>query len=209
MSDHIASSGNSRSTYWKALDSNKGGVCEQLPICPFQIKPIWYLLSLIGRSRPSLLDHKLIPCFYSSRQLAFPTWFHRLNTIYPNVLSNAALYRKVGYALSIFSRFRLPSKEGICQENQLRPMTPKYDSSQHGRYVGRLNDALYKQNCKNVVSQDLMEVARAAFWNNLLKKRRRVVILLQKLVWQIFVPARAALGQIPNFQQQHYLNAKS
>ena len=29
-------------------------------------------------------------------------------------------------------------------------MTPKYDSSQHGRYVGRLNDALYKQNCKNV-----------------------------------------------------------
>lgn len=52
--------------------------------------------------------------------------------------------------MSIFSRFRLPSKEGICQENQLRPMTPKYDSSQHGRYVGRLNDALYKQNCKNV-----------------------------------------------------------
>lgn len=29
-------------------------------------------------------------------------------------------------------------------------MTPKYESSQHGRYVGRLNDALYKQNCKNV-----------------------------------------------------------
>lgn len=52
--------------------------------------------------------------------------------------------------MSSFSRFRLPSKEGICQENQLRPMTPKYDSSQHGRYVGRLNDALYKQNCKNV-----------------------------------------------------------
>lgn len=52
--------------------------------------------------------------------------------------------------MSIFSRFRLASTEGICQENQLRPMTPKYDSSQHGRYVGRLNDALYKQNCKNV-----------------------------------------------------------
>lgn len=52
--------------------------------------------------------------------------------------------------MSIFSKFRLASKEGICQENQLRPMTPKYDSSQHGRYVGRLNDALYKQNCKNV-----------------------------------------------------------
>lgn len=52
--------------------------------------------------------------------------------------------------MSIISRFRLASKEGICQENQLRPMTPKYDSSQHGRYVGRLNDALYKQNCKNV-----------------------------------------------------------
>lgn len=52
--------------------------------------------------------------------------------------------------MSIFSRFRLASKEGICQENQLRPMTPKYESSQHGRYVGRLNDALYKQNCKNV-----------------------------------------------------------
>lgn len=52
--------------------------------------------------------------------------------------------------MSIFSRFRLASKEGICQENQLRPMTPKYDSSQHSRYVGRLNDALYKQNCKNV-----------------------------------------------------------
>lgn len=144
------SSRNSRSTYWKALNSNKGGVCEQVPICPFQIKPIWYLLSLIGWSRPSSLDHKLIPCFYSSRQLALPTWFHRLNIIYPDVLSNAALYRKVGCALSSFSRFRLPSKEGICQENQLRPMTPKYDSSQHGRYVGWLNDALYKQNCKNV-----------------------------------------------------------
>lgn len=52
--------------------------------------------------------------------------------------------------MSILSRFRLASKEVICQENQLRPMTPKYDSSQHGRYVGRLNDALYKQNCKNV-----------------------------------------------------------
>lgn len=52
--------------------------------------------------------------------------------------------------MSIFSRFRLASKVGICQENQLRPMTPKYESSQHGRYVGRLNDALYKQNCKNV-----------------------------------------------------------
>lgn len=52
--------------------------------------------------------------------------------------------------MSIFSRFRLASKEGICQENLLRPMTPKYDSSQHSRYVGRLNDALYKQNCKNV-----------------------------------------------------------
>lgn len=52
--------------------------------------------------------------------------------------------------MSIFNRFRLASKEDICQENQLRPMTPKYDSSQHGRYVGRLNDALYKQNCKNV-----------------------------------------------------------
>lgn len=52
--------------------------------------------------------------------------------------------------MSIFSRFRLASKEGICQENQLRPMAPKYESSQHGRYVGRLNDALYKQNCKNV-----------------------------------------------------------
>lgn len=52
--------------------------------------------------------------------------------------------------MSIFSRFRLASKEGICQENQLRPMTPKYVSSQHSRYVGRLTDALYKQNCKNV-----------------------------------------------------------
>lgn len=29
-------------------------------------------------------------------------------------------------------------------------MTPKYVSSQHSRYVGRLTDALYKQNCKNV-----------------------------------------------------------
>ena len=52
--------------------------------------------------------------------------------------------------MSIFNRFRLASKECICRENQLRPMTPRYDSSQHGRYVGRLNDALYKQNCKNV-----------------------------------------------------------
>lgn len=61
------------STQLKALNSNKGGVYEQLPFCPFPIKPICYLLSLIGRSRPSLLDHKLIPYFYSSRQLALPT----------------------------------------------------------------------------------------------------------------------------------------
>lgn len=60
------------------------------------------------------------------------------------------LNRKVGYALSILSRFRLTSNDGICQEDQLEPMTPKYESSQHERYVGRLTDALYKQNCKNV-----------------------------------------------------------
>lgn len=62
----------------------------------------------------------------------------------------ASILRKVGCVLSILSRFRLITKDSICQDNQLRPMTPKYDSNQHGRYVGLLNDALYKQNCKNV-----------------------------------------------------------
>lgn len=33
---------------------------------------------------------------------------------------------------------------------QLKPMTPKYDESQHGRYVKRLWNALYEQNCKSV-----------------------------------------------------------
>lgn len=33
---------------------------------------------------------------------------------------------------------------------QLNPMTPKYDVSQHGRYVKRLWNALYEQNCKSV-----------------------------------------------------------
>lgn len=29
-------------------------------------------------------------------------------------------------------------------------MTPKYDESQHRRYVDRLRNALYEQNCKSV-----------------------------------------------------------
>lgn len=33
---------------------------------------------------------------------------------------------------------------------QLKPMTPKYNENQHRRYVNRLRNALYEQNCKSV-----------------------------------------------------------
>ena len=88
-------------------------------------------------------------------------------------------------------------------------MTPKYDSSQHGRYVGRLNDALYKQNCKNVALSGSYGSGKSSILEQFAKEAKAGGHYIAKVSLANFVPPRAALGQIPNFQQQHYLNAKS
>lgn len=49
--------------------------------------------------------------------------------------------------MSISDKSQLSSDDNACK---LKPMTPKYDESQHRRYVDRLRNALYEQNCKNV-----------------------------------------------------------
>ena len=49
--------------------------------------------------------------------------------------------------MSISDKTQFSSNDNACQ---LKPMTPKFDESQHRRYVSRLKNALYKQNCKSV-----------------------------------------------------------
>ena len=49
--------------------------------------------------------------------------------------------------MSISDKSQLSSDDNACK---LKPMTPKYDESQHRRYVDRLRNALYEQNCKSV-----------------------------------------------------------
>lgn len=49
--------------------------------------------------------------------------------------------------MSISDKSQLSSDDNACE---LKPMTPKYDESQHRRYVDRLRNALYEQNCKSV-----------------------------------------------------------
>lgn len=49
--------------------------------------------------------------------------------------------------MSISDKSKLSSDDKACQ---LKPMTPKYNESQHRRYVNRLRNALYEQNCKSV-----------------------------------------------------------
>ena len=49
--------------------------------------------------------------------------------------------------MSISDKSQLSSDDNACQ---LKPMTPKYNESQHRRYVNRLRNALYEQNCKSV-----------------------------------------------------------
>lgn len=49
--------------------------------------------------------------------------------------------------MSISEKNQFSSDDNACQ---LKPMTPKYDESQHRRYVDRLRNALYEQNCKSV-----------------------------------------------------------
>lgn len=48
---------------------------------------------------------------------------------------------------------RISDKSQLSSDDnayQLKSMTPKYDESQHRRYVNRLGNALYEQNCKSV-----------------------------------------------------------
>lgn len=49
--------------------------------------------------------------------------------------------------MSTSDKSQVSSDVDACQ---LKPMTPKYDESQHRRYVKRLRNALYEQNCKSV-----------------------------------------------------------
>lgn len=49
--------------------------------------------------------------------------------------------------MSISDKSQLSSDDNACL---LKPMTPKYNESQHRRYVNRLRNALYEQNCKSV-----------------------------------------------------------
>lgn len=49
--------------------------------------------------------------------------------------------------MSISDKSQLSSDDNACV---LKPMTPKYDESQHRRYVDRIRNALYAQNCKSV-----------------------------------------------------------
>lgn len=49
--------------------------------------------------------------------------------------------------MSISDKSQLSSDDNACK---LKPMTPKYDKSQHRRYVDCLRNALYEQNCKSV-----------------------------------------------------------
>lgn len=52
--------------------------------------------------------------------------------------------------MSISDKSQLSSDDNAVQPLQLRPMSPKYDENQHKRYVKRLMNALYDQNCKSV-----------------------------------------------------------
>lgn len=99
--------------------------------------------------------------------------------------------------MSIFSRFRLASKEGICQENQLRPMTPKYESSQHGRYVGRLNDALYKQNCKNVALSGSYGSGKSSILEQFAKEAKAEGHYIAKVSLAIFCTSPSSDGSDP------------
>lgn len=49
--------------------------------------------------------------------------------------------------MSISEKSQLSSDDNAYQ---LKSMTPKYDENQHRRYVNRLRNALYEQNCKSV-----------------------------------------------------------
>ena len=49
--------------------------------------------------------------------------------------------------MSISDKSQLSFDDNACE---LKPMTPNYDESQHRRYVDRLRNALYEQNCKSV-----------------------------------------------------------
>ena len=52
--------------------------------------------------------------------------------------------------MTISDKVNLSHDDDGRQAKQLTPMTPKYDEAQHRRYVTRLKNALYEQNCKSV-----------------------------------------------------------
>lgn len=52
--------------------------------------------------------------------------------------------------MTISDKVYLSPDDDERQARQLTPMTPKYVEAQHRRYVTRLRDALYEQNCKSV-----------------------------------------------------------
>lgn len=52
--------------------------------------------------------------------------------------------------MTISDKINLSHDDDGRQARQLTPMTPKYDEAQHKRYVARLRNALYEQNCKSV-----------------------------------------------------------
>lgn len=52
--------------------------------------------------------------------------------------------------MTISDKVNLSPDDDGSQARQLTPMTPKYDEAQHSRYVTRLRNALYEQNCKSV-----------------------------------------------------------
>lgn len=80
------------------------------------------------------------------------------------------------FIASTLSRLREPinqlrqkvkfTRQCVNAQNKPTPLKstkPEFREEQHGRYVYRLLDALYDQDCKMLLSQVLMGAAKAAF----------------------------------------------
>lgn len=84
--------------------------------------------------------------------------------------------------MSISDKSQLSSDDNACE---LKPMTPKYDESQHRRYVDRLRNALYEQKCKSVALSGSYGSGKSSILEQFVKEAKKDGHTLSlKSVWQ-------------------------
>lgn len=66
-------------------------------------------------------------------------------------------------------------------------MTPKYDESQHKRYVDCLRNALYEQNCKSVALSGSYGSGKSSILEQFVKEAKEDGHSVAKVSWQLLM----------------------